>query len=239
MKKSILLSALLAVILLMGSCKKESVKPLGSITTETRSLTGFDALDVSDAIDVEVTFDPNVESVVVEANSNLHQYILTDVVSGRLKVRIKNNVRIKSGATIKIYVSTTFLDAVGISGASRVEFTNELITSFLDLDISGASTFQGGMTVTDFDADASGASDIEIWGSSNTSKMDLSGASKITDEDFVMNDLDIDLSGASRATLTVNGVINISASGASSLDYYGTGLIDNLESSGGSNINKH
>jgi hypothetical protein len=239
MKKSILLSALLAVILLMGSCKKESVKPSGSITTETRSLTGFDALDVSDAIDVEVTFDPNVESVVVEANSNLHQYILTDVVSGRLKVRIKNNVRIKSGATIKIYVSTTFLDAVGISGASRVEFTNELITSFLDLDISGASTFQGGMTVTDFDADASGASDIEIWGSSNTSKMDLSGASKITDEDFVMNDLDIDLSGASRATLTVNGVINISASGASSLDYNGTGLIDNLESSGGSSINKH
>lgn len=239
MKKSILLSALIAVTLLMGSCKKESVKPSGSITTETRSLTGFDALDVSDAIDVEVTFDPNVESVVVEANSNLHQYILTDVVSGRLKVRIKNNVRIKSGATIKIYVSTTFLDAVGISGASRVEFTNELITSFLDLDISGASTFQGGMTVTDFDADASGASDIEIWGSSNTSKMDLSGASKITDEDFAMNDLDIDLSGASRATLTVNGVINISASGASTLDYYGTGLIDNLESSGGSSINKH
>jgi hypothetical protein len=230
MKKSILLSALIAVTLLMGSCKKESVKPSGSITTETRNLTGFDALDVSDAIDVEVTFDPNVESVVVEANSNLHQYILTDVVAGRLKVRIKNNVRIKSGATIKIYVSTTFLDAVGISGASRVEFTNELITSFLDLDISGASTFQGGMTVTDFDADASGASDIEIWGSSNASKMDLSGASKITDEDFVMNDL---------ATLTVNGVINISASGASSLDYYGTGLIDNLESSGGSSINKH
>lgn len=239
MKKSILLSALMAVTLLMGSCKKENVKPSSTITTETRSITGFDALDVSDAIDVEVTFDPNVESVVVEANSNLHQYILTDVVSGRLKIRIKNNVRFKSGAKIKVFVSTELLDEVGISGASRVEFTNELVTSFLDLDISGASTFQGGMTVTDFEAEASGASNIEIWGSSNASKMDLSGASKITDEDFAMNDLDIDLSGASRATLTVNGVMNISASGASSLDYYGTGLINNLESSGASSINKH
>ena len=239
MKKSILLSAFMTVTLLMGSCNKESVKPSSSITAETRNIKGFDALDVSDAIDVEVTFDQNVESVVVEANSNLHQYILTDVVSGRLKIRIKNNIRIKSGAEIKVYISTTSLDAVGISGASRVEFTNELATSFLVLDMSGASTFHGGVTLTDFDASASGASRIEIWGTSNASTIDLSGASKITDEDFVMNDLNIGLSGASRATLTVNGVMNILASGASSLDYYGTGLIDNLESSGASSVNKH
>lgn len=238
MKKSILLSVMIAFTFILGSCNKESVKPSSNITTENRNITGFNALDVSDAMDVEVVFG-TTEGVIVEANSNLHQYILTDVVAGRLKIRMKNNVRIKSGATIKIYVSAMYLDGVDISGASRVEFTNSLVTTYLDLDISGASTFQGGVQLSDISADLSGASNVEIWGVATEASMDLSGASRLGDESLVIDNLDIDLSGASRATLTVNGVMNISASGASSLDYYGTGLINNLETSGASSINKH
>lgn len=239
MKKSILLSALIAVGIALSSCNKISVKPSNQITTESRNISGYSAIDVSDAMDVEISFASGVEGVIVEANSNLHQYILTDVVGGKLKIRMKNNVRIKSGASIKIYVSAITIDGIGISGASRVELADDLSGSYLDLELSGASTFQGGIYVTSFASDISGASNVEVWGTTSTGNIDLSGASNIEDQDFTIDDLDIDLSGASRATLTVNGIINVSASGASSFDYYGTGLINNLQTSGASSITKH
>jgi hypothetical protein len=239
MKKAILVSGLMAITLVLSSCLKKQIKPSSDVTTESRNLSGFTALDVSDAIEVEVTFDPNVENVVISANSNIHQYILTDVVNGRLKIRMKNNINIKSGAYILVKVSTPYLEGVDISGASRVEFTNDETVSYMDLDISGASTFQGGFTATDCDINLSGASNVSIWGGAASANIDLSGASRLGDYDFIIDNLNVELSGASTATLTVNGVMNVNASGASTLNYKGTALIDNMESSGASSIIKH
>lgn len=179
------------------------------------------------------------EEVVVEANSNLHQYILTDVVNGVLKIRLKNNVRIKSGSEIKVYVSATTLSQVRIDGASRIEFMNDVTTTNFELDVDGASRFQGGIYTDDIEVKSEGASKVEMWGSSDTAKIKASGASNIGDFAFLINSyLDIDLSGASKAELTVDGTMDIEVSGASRFNYKGNGVINELDVSGASSVNK-
>lgn len=232
--------ALIAILAIttFTSCKKNRIKPSDDITTETRTVSGFDGLAVSDAMDVVVTYDSTAENVTIEANSNLHEYILTDVVGGVLKVRLKNNVCIKSGATIHVYVTTDELNKIDVSGASRVEFTNSLNANQLDLDVSGASTFQGGMNLSSCDFDISGASSVEVWGASDQAHIDERGASTLRDYDFHINTLDLSLSGASSAFLTVNGLMDIDASGASTFKYRGDGVIDDMNVSGASSIIK-
>jgi hypothetical protein len=237
MKAKYFLGAILSLAFVFTSCKK-AIKPSGDITTESRQLSGYTKLDVSDAIDVEVTFGQQ-EEVIVEANSNLHQYILTDVANGTLKIRMKNNVRIKSGAEIKIYVSATTLNQVHLDEASRVEFMNDLNTVGFDLHISGASRFQGGIYTDDMKINAKGASTVDLWGIANTAEIEASGASNIGDFAFLINGyLDIDLSGASKAELTVDGTMDIEVSGASRFNYKGNGVINELDISGASSVNK-
>lgn len=238
MKTTYFFAAILSIAFVMSSCNKKKIKPSNNVTIETRQLSGYNRIDVSDAMEVELTMGSQ-ELVQVEANENLHEYILIDVVNGTLKIRMKNNISVKSGATIKIYVNALAMESFLIEGASRVELTNDLITSNFDLDISGASSFQGGITATESDVRISGASKVEVWGATTNADVDISGASNLADFAFTITDyLKIDLSGASKAELTVDGTMDIKASGASTFNYKGNGLINELDISGASSVNK-
>ena len=148
MKTNYLIIALLGMGLFLTSCMKEHVKPSNQITYEERIVEPFTGLDVSDAIDVDVTYSTTEESVFIETSSNVQEYILTDVVAGVLRIRVQNNVHIRWGAKIKVHVTTAYLDDVDISGASRVEFNNELSTPSFQMNCSGAGTFEGKINVS-------------------------------------------------------------------------------------------
>jgi hypothetical protein len=55
---------------------------------------------------------------------------------------------------------------------------------------------------------------------------------------MITGNANLQLSGASNASLTVNGTINLSASGASIFTYKGTAVVNQLDLSGASQIVK-
>ncbi len=238
MKVHGLLIVLIGLSLTFGSCEK-SVKPSDDVTTETRELSGFTSIDVSEAMEVDILFVPGTEQVVVEANSNLHQYVVTEVVGNKLSIHRKGNVKIKPGATIRVYVTASVLNELEVSGASNVEFVNQVQSNSLNLEISDASQFGGSCSSNQVSLKIDGASNVHMSGATQTLTADVSGASSLFDYDFISENLNIDLSGASSASLTVNGVLNVDASGASVLNYKGSGLIQDLKLSGSSTVNKY
>ncbi len=238
MKTSHYLILFFLAALVFSSCRKDHIHPSHHIITEERFTGTFHSLDVSDAIDVDVLFTNGTYSVFIEADDNIMPYVLTDVTAGVLYIRLKNSICIGPHASIKVHISNPFVEAVDISGASRVEFNNSQNIPYFKLSTSGASMFQGEFYCTTFDADMSGASVADIWGAADYANIKLSGASKLGDYSFSINTLDIVLSGASTASLTVNQVMNIEASGASSFYYKGNGLINDLNLSGASVLKK-
>lgn len=239
MKKTVFLYALVGLAGLMVSCKKEIIKPSGDITTESRSVGGFTSLEVSDALEVQITHSATAEGVTVEANSNLHPYIKTDVVAGTLRIRMKDKVHIKPGAMIVVHVTDSDLDRVTASQASDVRLQNNWQGTSMDVHLSGASKFKGEMNVDLCNMRIKGASDGNIWGSADEMYAELSGASRLIEYGFGIGTLTVKLSGASESKLTVNDLLNVTASGASSFDYMGNAQIGTLEVSGGSNVTKH
>ena len=67
--------------------------------------------------------------------------------------------------------------------------------------------------------DVSGAASMNLNGKAETLVAELSGACKLAAEDFLANDVRIELSGASKASVLVADSIDIEASGASNLSY--------------------
>ena len=122
-----------------------------------------------------------------------------------------------SGASI-LKAFTFFGNSIDaeISGASEMRF-NTIDIDYCAVNLSGASIFSGGGYAVKTIFDASGASDFKTF-------------------NLESENLDIDLSGASEAEVTVNNTIKGRITGASTLRYRGGANVSGVSTSGASSI---
>lgn len=219
-----------------SACNK--IKPSKKITTEERTIGTYEKISVYDAINVTVTYGSATSKITVEANDNLMKHIITELDGDYLVIKLDSKISIKSSATLNVNITVPELTKINASGASRVEFLNELNTNSLNLDLSGASSLKGNLNLSSCNFDLSGASNVELTGNINTAIIELSGASSIGNYNCNVDTLSIDLSGASSGLLTANNWLNVNASGVSSLHYKGDPTIGEQEISGGSSLIK-
>jgi hypothetical protein len=216
----------------------EQVTPSSSITTQSVSFDNYEAIEASHAFQVFMTFSDTDEIIEIEANDNLHQYIELDKINSRLRIGLKDHISVRGSATLKAYITTRYVDTYAASGASKIELRSTLDAQSTYIDVSGASSFSGGIHSTDVMADISGASSMHLSGTSSNLNIDVSGASNFRHYSFEVQNLHAELSGASSAWLTVNSEIEVDASGASTLKYRGGGTVVAHNISGASTVIK-
>ena len=140
-------------------------------------------------------------------------------------------------ATLNALISTSDeITGLYASSASLMSLTDQLIVNNLRIEASGASRIVGSLDVNSLSADLSGASNFELDGSADDAAAKLSGASTLGGYDLVIQDLEIQLSGASNSRTTVDGTLDVNASGASSVLYKGDGVVTYQNLSGASQI---
>lgn len=241
MKTNAILIALLGVSAFAMSCEKENIdiNPTTNISSRDYSINNFTDLVIEDPFTAYITFSSSEESLRIEANDNLHAFIDVEESGGTLKISLEDDVNLRSGnVVLKIYLTTKDVATIEATGASNVFLQNELIRTSLDLEISGASNFQGSLQVDQLNVFLNGASNVDIDGSAHRMDIQAIGGCNMTDFDFSTDLLYADLTGASNVSATVNEKLEVEASGASNVYYKGNGVIDDLDISGGSNVIK-
>tara|TARA_R110002072_G_scaffold63882_10_gene158576 strand:- start:743 stop:1459 length:717 start_codon:yes stop_codon:yes gene_type:complete len=237
MNKLILTICSLSIFL--SSCSRNRVEPSATLSSKAHSISSFSKIDVSNAFEVFIRFSDTDEKLLIEANDNLHDYIVVNQRGTELEIRLKRNTSISGKSRLRAYITTTDLSVIEASGASAIYFENDFIATSLDLDLSGASSFNGNLFLDNLEIEGSGSSDFEIQGESKNLNFDLSGASSIEDYGFSISEqIRAELSGASSSKLRVDGNMYIDASGASTFYYKGNGNIKSQDLSGSSSIKK-
>ena len=238
MKRQIINIAILIIALGFTSCENESIRVSGEVVRTEVSLTGYSGLKVANAFKAYVTFSESEEKIIIEANEDIQNKIEVKLVGDELIVQLEKGISIRGDATLNIYITTRNIDKYEISGASTVRLENVLIAEQVKLELSGASFFTAELSADFVEVTASGASNIDIFGTAIQLDAQLSGASSLTDYDLLIDELAINLSGASDAFLQVDKTIDVVASGASTLNYKGDAVIMEQELSGASKIIK-
>lgn len=241
MKTKTLLMIAVGTSLFFSSCEKFGnwVTPSPNVTTESKNISNYDGIDVSHAFNVYVNFSSTVESIEIEANENLHNYIVVERRGDNLIIEIKDRINIRRGdATLNVYITTGYLSEFRALGASDIILYDDLLTDDLYVDLSGSSSFTGYIKTEQITADLSGASELDIAGSADYMRLTASGSSTLKNYDFRVNWFDADLSGACDSYLTVTDRLDIDASGASSVYFKGNGVINSKDLSGASDINR-
>ncbi len=236
MKTKSLIIALTLVVTIFTSCDHDNIRAEGEVTSLDYSIPEYSTLKVSDAFNVYVSFSDTEESIRIDANDNLHDKIVVKRDGDKLIIRLKTFTNVRGNATLNAYISTKNIESFDLGGASRVILENEWNVSKANIELSGASDFTGEIAADRLNLDMSGASNVDLFGVVSIVDADLSGSSDIKDYDLEIQNLRIDLSGASEAFLSVSESIDIEASGASTLNYKGDASITHKDLSGASEI---
>ena len=88
------------------------------------------------------------------------------------------------------------------------------------------------------DVELSGASRADLDGNTRALSLTVSGASEASFDQLEALNAAVELSGASRATVLIEGEVHGEASGASNLIVRGNGAM-NVSSSGASSVSRH
>ena len=235
MKKILMPILLVMALYSIGFAQKTINDP----NVEVREAKNFHAIEVSSAFDVYLT-QSNEESVAVSASEiKYRDRIRVEVKGGVLIIRYDNNGKWSTGnKKLKAYISFKEINKLQVSGACDVFIIDNWKAENLKIDLSGASNLKGNIEGQKLMVDLSGASDMTLSGSMGQLNIEASGASGFKGFDMVVEYCDAKASGASDIKITVNKELSAEASGASDVNYKGSGLIRDVKTSGSSSISR-
>jgi Putative auto-transporter adhesin, head GIN domain len=156
------------------------------------------------------------------------------VKNEELQISYQNNRSRRYLMEINITMPT--LRGVNFSGAATSTVRNFDVKD-LDIDLSGASTINFDSKAQVISMKLSGASVANMTGTSQKVTADISGASDLNAFTNATEECALDLSGASRARVTVNKSLKVTASGASAVKYRGSPSVEK-NTSGASTVEK-
>lgn len=235
-----IVTILVGLSLFLSACVNDNtIVPSANITTQEIFIQDYSGIDVSTAFLVDVEYSATEESIIIEANENLHQFIEVEKVNDILRIKIRDNTNIKGSATFKAHViSNNYLNSFSASQASHITLINPQESAKVNVGLTGASFLTGTIIANSITAYIDGASNASLQGSADTFTLNADGASIVGSFEMITGNAVLQLSGASNASLTVNGAVNLSASGASIFTFKGTGVVNQLDLSGSSQIIK-
>jgi len=239
MKKAAYLSIVL--ILSLSSCYFDGwgtgISGNGNVVEENRDVTGFTGVEVSTGIDVYLTQGNGFE-VMVEADENLQDVIITELKGDRLVVRT-DHVNIRSAKSKKVHISLPELTELKISSAGDCEGQTPFNCEDLRISISSAGDLTLEVEADRIDLDISSSGDARISGSTAVFDASLSSAGDLHAFDLVAGKVDVNVSSAGDARVHATEEITMTASSAGSVYYRGDAeVVRSSSSSAGSIVHK-
>jgi hypothetical protein len=217
--KVVALSAVLVVLL--GACGVLPSFGSGDLIREEREVSGFDRIDVSGGGDLVIVQD-GTESVTIETDDNLMQYVTAEVKNGTLELYLDNQ-GMRSFIPSKLIFTVHVKDLRSVNTSGSWDVTSEQIeTDSLDILVSGS----GDIVIRELNAENlavtfSGSGEMEAAGEVGQQTLSISGSGKFHHGDLRCGTAQIDISGSGDATLWVTDNLAVDISGSGSVEYYG------------------
>ncbi len=261
MRKTYCLLVLIAVSIVVALFPGCGITGSGEVLNVKKDFTNFSYVDVSSAFNFEI-IRADTFGVVIKVDENLADYVEVSQTGQTLEIYLKPHHIFTDftfgSRTLKAEITMPALYGLEISGASKGNVTGFKSSGDLNLIISGASSLEmtdieagginfevsgaskasGNMVTSNAKFNVSGASRAELSGSAAGIILVVSGASRTDLTDFLLTNADVELSGASEATVNVKDRLDIIVSGASRLYFLGNPTLGNVEVTGASTV-KH
>ncbi|NTU83193.1 MAG: DUF2807 domain-containing protein [Chloroflexales bacterium] len=183
------------------SLRSGQLRGSGNVTTETRPVTAFSAIDASGVGEVVIT-QGDADGLTVTTDDNLQAIVLGEVRDDTLYLGIKASQ--------------------GFSDATRVTFT-VTVKNLTAITLSGAGTVSAhGLSGEQLTVNHAGAGKVTVDGTVAEQRVTLSGAGSYDGAALISERATVDLSGLGSVVVNASERLDATISGAGSIAYIGS-----------------
>jgi len=213
---------LLVIIFLLAGCDAlRTVRGTGDITTETREVSNFSAVNLGGIGTVVIEFGDK-ESLTIEAEDNLLPYLESEVDGGTLNLGMRQGVNVVPTQAIFYHLTVRSLEEIGVSGLGNIDLPRVEDTQ-LAIRVSGGGNIDiEELQAKNLDVRISGLGDINIDGGSVAEQdIDISGGGNYNARELASEVTNVSISGLGNANVWANDTLDANISGGGSVRYAG------------------
>ncbi len=188
------------------------------VVKKDRNAGRFTGIRVSSGIDVYLK-QTGSESITVEADENLHEYILTEIRDGVLHVYSDANIR--EAEMKRVYVTMKDIRSLKTSSAGDLIGESPVTAGVLELSASSAGDIKLELKAETVNIDISSSGDMTLSGEADIMDASLSSAGDLNAYGLTVREAEISVSSAGDADITVTEKLKARASSAGDINYRG------------------
>ncbi len=211
----------------------ENVRGSGNVTNEDRPVSGISGVALRTLGDLTIEVGDQ-ESLRIEAEDNLLQYLETTVSGGVLSIQEAEDVDLRPKKAIRYYLTVKSLESIEVTSSGNVT-ASALTAGDLTVDV----TSSGDVELASLEADSlevrlSSSGGVTIGGGQVTSQeARLSSSGDYEAGDLRSSSATVGLSSSGSAIIWVTDRLEADLSSSGDLEYYGSPQADVNESSSG------
>ncbi len=220
----LVLSILACDVRINGDWGGESVRGSGTVVEENRDLSNFSGVELAMEGTLYIVTGSS-ESLRIEAEDNLLEYIQTEVRAGKLVIRTRQGIDLRTTQPINYYLTVTELDSIVISSSGDIEAEDVQSESFSVKISSSGSLSIDSLDCTSLHVEISSSGDVtisDLMAESTSVRISSSGNLEVLGGQVQEQNITISSSGEYRArdlasaeadvTLTSSGAVTIRVS---------------------------
>lgn len=195
------------------------VKGNGNVVTEERNVNEpFSIIRATEGLNVLLTQGDD-EIIIVEADENLQNIILTEIKDGVLKIHAKENIGKATSKKVTVYFKEVS-EIISTSG-SDIYATNTIEADNLKIRSSSGSHMKLELSANTIDCETSSGGSLNLSGTTQTLTASASSGSSIRAGELTAESSQVKASSGANITVNTTKELMASASSGADIQYYG------------------
>jgi hypothetical protein len=212
-------------LFLIVTCFLFTIVSVSAQKTEDRNVGTFTSISMGISGDLYVS-QGLYPKLTIEADAEVLPLIITEVINDDLRIRFSQN-RVNSKIPIRIWITTTKIDGLYLSGSGNIITESAIKTDEIELKLSGSGNINvKDLLCNEVDAAISGSGNIDVNGSADELSIAISGSGNCNADELKTQETDVKISGSGNCKVNAEKELTVAVSGSGSVFYAGNPIID-------------
>lgn len=236
--KKLILTAIMIVMAVAMCQAKSPIKGNGTEKKDARTIEAYSAISVADGIALNFSRE-QLSGVVVSADENICEYVVTEVVGGELIVRFKTGETVKPKKDVIVTVPNNgMVTALTVGANCKFNVKEDIVVEGMTLKLMGGAQVEMKLDARQtVQVEMIGSAKCELVGKAAEMKLVMEGGSKFNGYNFKTKNVACELAGSSDAKIQCNDRIDVAdLTGNSTLYFKGNCEIGKVSLKGGSTL---
>lgn len=209
------------------------------VTTQTRTVGNYDRITVTGPMEVQLIAG-NEGKIDIEAESNLLEFIETEVSGGTFKISIQKGVNLEPSRNYPIKITVPFesLDAVTLTGSGHIRNNDVIKSRDFKVNVTGSGNMNLNLITENLESTLTGSGDVKLRGNTNEFKCKVTGSGDVFAYDLKAFIVDASVTGSGDIQVSVENQLDARVSGSGDITYNGEPTKQNFRTSGSGKITK-